>query len=98
LVVWDELHIRSPGMICRPEPEPGLSAKASPTATRKFWPVAARTGSPTSTMPCVFQGYAPSSRPVTDAGWRHDYFGDDAAERLRRALIQSEQVIIHRDP
>ena len=32
------------------------------------------------------------------AGWRRDYFGDDAAEGLRRALMEPEQVTIHRDP
>jgi muramoyltetrapeptide carboxypeptidase len=26
-------------------------------------------------------------------GWRHDYFGDDAAERLRRALMEPEPVV-----
>ncbi len=30
------------------------------------------------------------------SGW-HDYFGDDAAERLRRALMDPQPVIIHQD-
>jgi len=30
-------------------------------------------------------------------GWRREYFGDDAAERLRRALMAPEPVIIHQD-
>ncbi|HEY3454331.1 MAG TPA: LD-carboxypeptidase [Bryobacteraceae bacterium] len=30
-------------------------------------------------------------------GWQRDYFGDDAAEKLRRALMEPEPVIIHQD-
>jgi muramoyltetrapeptide carboxypeptidase len=30
-------------------------------------------------------------------GWRRDYFGDDAAEKLQRALMEPEPVIIHQD-
>ena len=32
------------------------------------------------------------------AGWHRDYFGDDAADGLRRALMEPEPVTIHRDP
>src|SRR5262249_7305905 len=31
-------------------------------------------------------------------GWDHHYFGDDAAERLRRSLMEPESVTIHQDP
>jgi len=30
-------------------------------------------------------------------GWDHEYYGDDAAERLRRALMEPEPVTIHQD-
>jgi muramoyltetrapeptide carboxypeptidase len=32
------------------------------------------------------------------AGWRHEYYGDDGAIRLRRALMEPEPLIIHQDP
>jgi muramoyltetrapeptide carboxypeptidase len=32
------------------------------------------------------------------AGWDQNYLGEDAAERLRRALMEPEPIILHRDP
>jgi muramoyltetrapeptide carboxypeptidase len=31
------------------------------------------------------------------SGWNRDYFGDDAAERLRRALMEPGPIILHQD-
>jgi muramoyltetrapeptide carboxypeptidase len=31
-------------------------------------------------------------------GWCQDYYGDDAADRLRRALMEPEPLTIHQDP
>jgi muramoyltetrapeptide carboxypeptidase len=32
------------------------------------------------------------------AGWDHHYYGDHAADRLRRALMEPEPLTIHQDP